>query len=243
MSVPYAMQTSNGASGSAADRSLARCAGVGRTYGTGLEAVVAVHNASVAVEPADRIAIVGPSGSGKSTLLHLLAGLESATVGQVSWPALGPSFAVAREHIGLVFQAPSLIPSLSVVENVELPLLIRDSEPGDARGRARDALALLSLDQVRDDLPQHLSGGQAQRVVIARVLAGAPRLILADEPTSRLDRATADHVIDVLLQVSDELTAALVVATHDQHIGRRMSRVWSMYDGRPQETAQLGRHS
>lgn len=237
MSLPHTMQTPNAMPGAADDGSLARCTAVGRTYGAGVDAVVAVHSASVAVKPADRIAIVGPSGSGKSTLLHLLAGLETPTVGQVGWPALGGSFAVARRHIGLVFQAPSLIPSLSVVENVELPLLMRDIAPAVARERARDALALLSLDQVLDDLPQHLSGGQAQRVVIARVLAGTPRLILADEPTSRLDRATADHVIDVLLQVSDGLEAALVVATHDEHIGRRMNRVWSMRDGRPQESS------
>jgi putative ABC transport system ATP-binding protein len=214
-----------------ADRAFIRCREVGRTYGSGERAVVAVYDATCAVEPGDRIAITGPSGSGKSTLLHLLAGLEKATVGQVSWPALGgaPS---DPGVLGLVFQAPTLIPSLSVVENVELPLLLEESQADDASDRARAALELLGLDDLRDALPQELSGGQAQRVVIARVLAARPHVILADEPTSQLDRTTADHVADVLIQVADETAAALVVATHDRAIGTRLRQVWPIHDGK-----------
>ena len=220
----------NGASGPH-DRALIRCTDVGRTYGSGPQAVVAVYGATCTVEAGVRIAIIGPSGSGKSTLLHLLAGLETPTVGQVSWPALGghPS---DPGTAGLVFQSPSLIPSLTVAENVELPLLLDDHTGGEARDRARAALNLLDLDALRDDLPQELSGGQAQRVVIARVLAARPRVILADEPTSKLDRGTADHVADVLVQVADETGAALVVATHDRAIGARLRQVWPMLDGR-----------
>jgi putative ABC transport system ATP-binding protein len=221
---------SNGAS-SRGDRALIRCTDVGRTYGTGQRAVVAVHGATCSVHAGDRIAIIGPSGSGKSTLLHLLAGLETSTVGEVSWPALGGH---PRDPgtVGLVFQAPSLIPSLTVAENVELPLLLDEHTSGDARDQARAALRLLDLDPLRNDLPQELSGGQAQRVVIARVLATRPRAILADEPTSKLDRGTADHVADVLVQVADETGAALVVATHDRAIGARQNQVWPMHDGR-----------
>ncbi len=215
------------------DRALIICTDVGRSYGNGEQAVVAVYDATCGIVPGDRIAIVGPSGSGKSTLLHLLAGLETPTVGQLTWPALDehPGNPAA---IGLVFQAPSLIPSLTVVENVELPLLLADHTAAAARDRARAALALLDLDSMRQDLPQELSGGQAQRVVIARVLACRPPLILADEPTSQLDRATADHVTDVLLQVADQTGAALVVATHDGIIAGRMSQVWPIRDGRLQ---------
>jgi putative ABC transport system ATP-binding protein len=221
---------SNGAS-SPRDRALIRCSDVGRTYGSGPRAVVAVYGATCTVEAGDRIAIIGPSGSGKSTLLHLLAGLETPTVGQLSWPALGghPS---DPGTVGLVFQAPSLIPSLTVAENVELPLLLGDRTGGEARDRALAALSLLDLDPLRNDLPQELSGGQAQRVVIARVLAARPRAILADEPTSKLDRGTADHVADVLVQVADETGAALVVATHDRAIGARLNQVWPIHDGR-----------
>ncbi len=211
---------------------VARCAAVGKTFGAGDRAVVAVYDATCVVAEDDRIAIVGPSGSGKSTLLHLLAGLETPSAGQISWPALQGHPRDDAHLVGLVFQAPSLIPSMTVVENVELPMLLSDTPADQARERARTALDLLDLDGLRRDLPQELSGGQAQRVVIARVLAARPRLILADEPTSQLDRGTADHVADVLVQVSDEIGAALVVATHDRAIGARMRTVWPMHDGR-----------
>jgi putative ABC transport system ATP-binding protein len=215
------------------DDALIRCSDVGRTYGRGDSAVVAVHGASCTVSPGDRIAIMGPSGSGKSTLLHLLAGLESPTVGSVSYPRLAVAGTPGSPSaIGLVFQAPTLIPSLTVVENVLLPLLLGADAPSDAAERAHAALALLDIDVLSNDLPQELSGGQAQRVVIARVLASRPQVILADEPTSQLDRATADHVADVLVQVADETGAALVIATHDEAIGARMRQEWPMDDGR-----------
>ncbi len=222
-------------------QAVARCVGVGRTYGTGERAVVAVYGATCSLEPADRVAMMGPSGSGKSTLLHILAGLESATAGQVSWPALGGHPRDGAHRVGLVFQAPSLVPSLTVLENVELPMLLTDTDTdtdgADASERARAALDLLELDSLRNDLPQELSGGQAQRVVIARVLAARPRLILADEPTSQLDRDTAAHVTDVLVQVSDEIGAALVIATHDQNIGARLRTIWPVRDGRLHPTS------
>lgn len=214
------------------DTALARCVGTGRTYGTGDRAVVAVYDATCAVDARARIAIIGPSGSGKSTLLHLLAGLETPSAGQISWPNLGGHPRDGAHRVGLVFQAPSLIPSMTVLENVELPMLLADTPAEEARRRARSALDVLDLGGLHRDLPQELSGGQAQRVVIARVLAARPSLILADEPTSQLDRHTADHVADVLIQVSDEIDAALVVATHDRAIGGRMTNVWPMHDGR-----------
>ncbi|MEO8716322.1 MAG: ATP-binding cassette domain-containing protein [Acetobacteraceae bacterium] len=214
------------------DRAVARCVGVGRTYGTGERAVVALYDATCCVGPADRIAIMGPSGSGKSTLLHVLAGLETPTAGQVSWPALGGHPRDGAHRVGLIFQTPTLLPSLTVLENVELPMLLADASAGEARERAHSALDLLELESLHKDLPQELSGGQAQRVVIARVLAARPRLILADEPTSQLDRHTAAHVTDVLIQVSDELGAALVIATHDASIGNQLARTWPMGDGR-----------
>lgn len=219
-----------------ADSAVVRAIEVGRTYGSGQAAVVAVYGVTCSATAGDRVAIVGPSGSGKSTLLHLLAGLETPTVGTISWPSLGGHPREGAHRAGLVFQAPTLIPSLTVLENVELPMLLTESDAelsaADARDRARAALALLELDALRNDLPQELSGGQAQRVVIARALASRPRLILADEPTSKLDRRSADHVADVLLQASDEIGAALLIATHDPIIGRRMSQVWPMHDGR-----------
>jgi ABC-type lipoprotein export system ATPase subunit len=124
-------------------------------------------------------------------------------------------------------------------------LLLDDRDAADAAERARAALALLDLDGLRNDLPQELSGGQAQRVVIARVLAARPRVILADEPTSQLDRGTADHVAEVLVQVSDEIDAALVVATHDRDISRRLATMWPIHDGRlhPATTPHASDHT
>ncbi|MGG8406471.1 ABC transporter ATP-binding protein [Streptomyces sp. 12297] len=209
---------------------LVRCQGAARTYGAGAAAVVAVHGATCEVRTGDRIAITGPSGSGKSTLLHLLAALEQPTTGQVTWPGLarGP----VPDQVGVVFQGPSLIPALNVVENTALPLVLAGHREESARRRALDALALVVATGLADKLPEELSGGQAQRVAVARVLAAAPRLILADEPTGQLDRATGRHVVDVLLATADTLGAALVITTHDPTVARRLTQQWSMHDGR-----------
>lgn len=214
-----------------ADRALVRCLDVGRRYGSGPNTVIAVYSVTCEIAPGDQVAVVGPSGSGKSTLLHLFAGLEVPTAGSIQWPGLG-DHPRAADSVGLVFQTPSLIASMTVRENVELPLLLADTDPQQARSRADQALELLGLADLRDNLPQELSGGQAQRVVIARVLACRPRLILADEPTSQLDRDTADHVAEVLIDVSRDIGAALVVATHDPLISERLPDEWPMRDGK-----------
>jgi ABC-type lipoprotein export system ATPase subunit len=213
---------------------LARCADVSRTYGTGPTAVVAVHGATCQVWPGDRIALLGASGSGKSTLLHLLAGLEPVTAGVVTWPGLARPPALDPGAVGVVFQGPSLIPALDVGENVALPLVLAGVDEATAAERAVAALTRLGVADLRSKLPEELSGGQSQRVAVARVLAARPRLILADEPTGQLDRTTAAHVIDVLVGAADELGAALLIATHDRDVAARMSRRWPMHSGRLQ---------
>jgi putative ABC transport system ATP-binding protein len=204
---------------------LVECVDLARTYGNGAHAVVAVHGATARIVAGARIALVGPSGSGKSTLLHLLAGLERPTAGVIDWPSPGVG-------IGLVFQGPSLLPTLDVTENVALPLLLHGHRPSEAIDRARRALARLDIDGLADAMPATLSGGQAQRVAIARVLATRPLLILADEPTGQLDRRTTDHVVDVLLDTAAEVGAALVIATHDPAIAGKLAEQWDMRDGR-----------
>jgi ABC-type lipoprotein export system ATPase subunit len=208
------------------------CTDVARTYGTGVNAVVAVHAVSCTVLPSTRIALTGPSGSGKSTLLHLMAGLETPTAGHLEWPALGGHPLGHPGRVGVVFQGPSLLPALDVTENVTLPLLFADTGEAEATRRAVDALHRLGIGELANKLPEELSGGQAQRVAIARVLAAGPRLILADEPTGQLDHQSAATVLDVLLQASDELGAALVVSTHDPLIAQRLPGSWTMRDGR-----------
>ncbi|KUJ66012.1 ABC transporter ATP-binding protein [Streptomyces albus subsp. albus] len=213
-----------------ATETLVRCWDVARTYGHGVNAVVAVHGANCEIRDGNRVAIMGPSGSGKSTLLHLMAGLERPTSGEVSWPWLGGP-ATPRD-IGVVFQSPSLIPALNIAENTALPLILAGAAEATADRRAAQALDRLGIEDLADRLPEELSGGQAQRVAVARVLALQPRLILADEPTGQLDRNTGRHVIDVLLATAAELRAALVVTTHDPTVGERFADRWPMHDGR-----------
>jgi predicted ABC-type transport system involved in lysophospholipase L1 biosynthesis ATPase subunit len=211
---------------------LARCQSASKTFGSGASATVAVQPADCVVEPGDRIALVGPSGSGKSTLVHLLAGLEMPTSGLVEWPAIGDRAALRPGPVAVVFQGPSLMPPLTVLENVVLPLTLAGEEKPEALARARESLAVLGLAELAEKLPEEISGGQAQRVAVARALAGRPRLILADEPTGQLDHHSGEAVIDVLLAAVARSGAALVLSTHDLSVADRLPARWNMADGR-----------
>jgi ABC-type lipoprotein export system ATPase subunit len=210
---------------------LVRIQNGGRTYSHGNASVVALASATCTVMPGDRIALVGPSGSGKSTLLHLLGGLDTPTSGSLEWPALGARDTLRPTKVGLVFQMPSLLAPLTVVENVEIPLLLGPASAEKARASALDALDRIGLKSLAEKLPEELSGGQAQRVAVARALATRPKLILADEPTGQLDHPTAKHLFDVLLASLEGTDTALVVATHDMTVAKRMHKVWHMQYG------------
>lgn len=209
---------------------LVRCDGLGRTFGTGSAAVVAVHGVTCEIHPGQQIALVGPSGSGKSTLLHLIAGLDRPTTGEVQWPAIGGFDDLRPGPIGVIFQGPSLLPPLDVVENVALPLILGGDSDLVATATATAALEALDLQALASKLPEELSGGQAQRVAVARALAGQPRLILADEPTGQLDHVNGAAVVRALLDAATH-GAALLVTTHDPEVARRFDRIWSMDDG------------
>ena len=211
---------------------LVRCTDVARTYGAGRAAVVAVHGVNCEVDAGEGIAIVGPSGSGKSTLLHLMAGLDDPTTGAINWPALGDRAALRPRLVGVVFQGPSLLAPLDVEENVALPLVLGGTDPALAAEAARIALARVGLEDVPGMLPEELSGGQAQRAAVARVLAARPRLILADEPTGQLDHVTGARVMDSLLATASDTGAALVVSTHDAAVAERLDRQWQIADGK-----------
>lgn len=211
---------------------LVRCSGAARTYGAGQAATVALQPTDCVVPEGARVALVGPSGSGKSTLVHLMAGLDEPTAGTVDWPALGDRAALRPGPVAVIFQGPSLLPPLTVEENVALPLVLGGLGDAAAHNAARIALDLLDLADLADKLPEEISGGQAQRVAVTRALAGRPRLILADEPTGQLDRESSIDVIDVLLAAADHAGAGLVVCTHDPQIAARLDRHWSMRDGR-----------
>jgi len=202
---------------------------VSKVFATPGEDVSAVRDASCTVAPAARIVLLGPSGSGKSTLLQLLGGLDLPTSGTVSWPAFGHD--VRPRNVAFVFQNQTLIPALSVLENVELPLQLQGASDADARERAHAALERLGLAALSEKLPEELSGGQAQRVSFARALVGEPRLILADEPTGQLDAHTAKEFFDAVLPWIEEMGSAILVATHDRAVGERMSEQWTMRFG------------
>ena len=210
---------------------LARCTDLTRTYGSGAGAVHALRGVSCTLRPGTQVALTGPSGSGKSTLLHMLAGLDTPTSGTIAWPGLGGSPEGRPGLIGMVFQGPSLLPPLDVTENIALPLLLAGGQETQSRERAAAALHDVGLDELAARLPEELSGGQAQRVAVARALAARPRLILADEPTGQLDSAHAAQVVGLLLDAATLLGAALVLSTHDLAIADRFPDRWQMADG------------
>lgn len=204
---------------------------VGRSYPRGGRLVPALTSATCQVHPGDRIALVGPSGSGKSTLLHLMGGLDTPTSGTIRWPTLGTRATLRPTRVAFVFQMPSLLAPLSVVENVEIPLLLGGEHPRRARRVALDVLERIGMGALAEKLPEELSGGQAQRVALARALAYRPALILADEPTGQLDHLTAMHLFGALDAALADTATALVVATHDLAVADRMRTIWRMRHG------------
>lgn len=210
---------------------LISCTRLTRTYGSGAATVPALRDVSCVLRSGMHVALTGTSGSGKSTLLHLLAGLDTPTSGTITWPALDGSPMGRPGVVGMVFQGPSLLPPLDVTENVALPLLLAGCTQTQARQRAEAALRDVGLSELGTRLPEELSGGQAQRVAVARALAAEPRVILADEPTGQLDSAHAAHVAGLLRSAAGQLGAALVLATHDTTLAAQFPIQWRMADG------------
>jgi len=211
---------------------LVRADAIERVHGSGRDAVAALVDASFTISARERIAIVGPSGSGKSTLLHLIAGLDIPTSGSITWPAVGTREQLRPGPVALAFQGPSLLPPLSVVENVALPVLLAGGDEGEAMEIARQMLERFELAEIADKLPEEISGGQSQRAGVARALAGSPRLVLADEPTGQQDYETGMHVLDTLLELISASGAALVVATHDLAVAELLPIRWTVAGGR-----------
>ena len=211
---------------------LVRADSLGRTYGAADGRVTALLSASFTLAGGDAVALMGPSGSGKSTLLHLIAGLDLPTSGSIEWPALGDRATLRPGLVGMAFQGPSLLPPLTVLENVALPVILAGGDELDASVAARDLLQMFEVDALAAKLPEELSGGQSQRVGLARAFAGSPRLVLADEPTGQQDRETATRVVEAILTIGSFESIALVVATHDPTVAGRLPACWSMRDGR-----------
>jgi ABC-type lipoprotein export system ATPase subunit len=204
---------------------------LGRIYGHGAGRVIAVRDATFTIAEGDAVAMIGPSGSGKSTLLHLIAGLDTPTSGSIAWPAIGDRASLRPGPVAMAFQGPSLLPPLTVAENVSLPMILAGSDPSEATGSAIQLLGEFEIAGVADKLPEELSGGQSQRAGLARAFSGGPRLILADEPTGQQDAATGGRLLETILLMAAIQGIALVVATHDPMIADRLGARWTMRDG------------
>lgn len=209
-----------------------------KTYDTGKVTVDALRGIDLSVTRGEMVAVMGPSGCGKTTLLNVLSGLDDVTRGQVvidNTPIHNMSdrrrTRYRAEKMGFVFQSYNLLPVLSAVENVELPLLMAGVKPGDARKRAQDALSLVGLGEEAPKRPAEMSGGQQQRVTIARALANEPAIVWADEPTGNLDSENATEIIDLLCRLNKEKTQTFVIVTHDLAVGRKTNRILRMADG------------
>ena len=198
-----------------------------------------VRDVSFGLQKGEFATIMGPSGSGKSTLLHLLAGLDSATAGDVVVAGENLSGGdeefranIRRRRIGFIFQFFNLLPDLTVEENVTLPLRILGQSPKKHRDRVSSLFSLLGVSKLRDRLPSGLSGGEMQRVSIARALVTQPELVLADEPTGNLDSGTGEAILDLIQALSERHGIALVIVTHSDAVTRICHRVFQLCDGR-----------
>jgi len=216
---------------------LVRAKGLRREFGNGQSPVVAVAEATFEIREGDRIALVGPSGSGKTSLMHMIAGLDEPSAGVIEWPALGRAEDLRPGPVSIAFQGPSLLPPLTVSENVALPILLAGSAEADATAAAQVLIDEVGLSEMASKLPEEISGGQAQRAGVARALVGRPRLILADEPTGQLDRASAAELITMMFRHVEAAGAALVIASHDASVAERMPLRWTMTDRKLQTEA------
>jgi putative ABC transport system ATP-binding protein len=226
--------------------------GVGKTYGTGPAALTVLHQVDLGIEAGDYLAVVGPSGSGKSTLLHVMGALDRPTTGRVRLAgddvtAMSDAdlSRVRAVHLGFVFQQFFLLDGRSALENVADGLLYQGVRRPERLRRARETLDRVGLGARAGHTPAELSGGECQRVAVARALVHAPRILLADEPTGNLDQASGEAVLD-LFDTLHAQGATIVVVTHDAHVAGRLPRVVSMRDGRVEgdtRPAPIGVHA
>ena len=213
-----------------------------KSYRAGATEVRALTDVSLAVAPGEFVSVRGPSGCGKSTLLHLAGGLEDASAGTVlvdgrvvRGMSADERATLRRRDVGYVFQRLNLVPALTAVENVMLPLELDGVAARAAREQAEEALAMVGLREV-DRYPDDFSGGEQQRIAIARAVVGERRLLLADEPTGALDVRTGDAVVELLASLPATRGTAIVLVTHEPRYASWADRVVSMRDGRIVDT-------
>src|ERR687898_1322837 len=212
------------------------CRSLGRTYQSGGQDLTVLKDITFSIEPGEFLAILGPSGSGKTTLLGLLAGLDRPSAGSVTLDGQELSVLsederarLRAEKVGFVFQSFQLIPTLTAQENVQVPLKLRGES--DAKSRARELLARVGLNGREHHYPAQLSGGEQQRVALARGFSIRPKLLFADEPTGNLDASTGATIIELMVSLNQDGGTTLVLGTHDLELASRARRIIRLADG------------
>jgi len=221
------------------DDTILTAQGLSKTYTLGRQRLEVLREISLEVRRGEALVIVGASGAGKSTLLHLLGGLDSPEGGEVNFDGVsvfhlsGAERARMRnERVGFVFQSYNLLPELDALENVCLPALFTRGKRDAVEARGRELLGAVGLGERMEHRPSELSGGEQQRVAVARSMMNRPALLLADEPTGNLDSKTGEAILEILWRLRAEIGTTLVMVTHDAHIARRGDRVMEIADGR-----------
>jgi len=214
--------------GTVEQKAIIRLVKVGRTYWRGKEKIEVLKDLDLTINEGAFEALMGPSGSGKSTLLNLIAGLDSPTAGTITVSGVdltGMSDAQRAKwrsnNIGFVFQTYNLLPVLTALQNVELPLLLTKLSGSERKKRAQTALRIVGLEDRMSHYPRQLSGGQEQRVTIARAIVSDPKIIVADEPTGDLDRENANEILNLLERLNREFKKTIVMVTHDPAAAER----------------------
>ena len=214
------------------------CRNVVREFNEGASKLQVLRGVNLAVQPAERVAIIGASGSGKTTLLQIMGGLDEPSEGGVliNGAAMHGTTESAKgelrnRYVGFVYQFHHLLPEFTAEENVAMPLLIRRDAKTAALEAARELLGRVGLGERLTHKPGELSGGERQRAAVARALITRPQLVLADEPTGNLDSGNGEHVLGLMLELNEELRTSLVIVTHDHSIAARMDRVVVLEDG------------
>jgi lipoprotein-releasing system ATP-binding protein len=214
------------------------CRNVVREFSEGASTLQVLRGVNLAVQPAERVAIIGTSGSGKTTLLQIMGGLDEPSEGGVliNGAAMHGTTESAKgelrnRYVGFVYQFHHLLPEFTAEENVAMPLLIRRDAKAAALEAARELLGRVGLGERLTHKPGELSGGERQRAAVARALITRPQLVLADEPTGNLDSGNGEHVLGLMLELNEELRTSLVIVTHDHSIAARMDRVLVLENG------------
>jgi putative ABC transport system ATP-binding protein len=227
-----------------ADGTLVRLRGVAKDYRRGSETVHVLHSLDLEIPKGDFLALMGPSGSGKSTLLNLIGGLDRPSSGSIEIAGQRTDTMNDAQlgrwranHVGFVFQMYNLLPVLTAEKNVELPLLLTKLSAAERRKRANAALSLVGLSERSKHKPRELSGGQEQRVGIARAIVSDPDLLLCDEPTGDLDRKSGDEILDLLQALNQQQGKTIIMVTHDPHAAARAKHVLHLNKGQLGEEA------